>query len=225
MNKKISAPYLFFTILLILSLTSFKIAVSQDSMYQSARPVFVQASFLYNFPQSYGLTAGVYYPFRSVVKKHISKDGRMVTRQKDRFWGLEAAGYRYPYNYTGILLMPTVGVRHYVNRSFFYELSLGIGVLRTFYDGKVYEVSASGGVEEKSLFGRFYTTTHLSSAFNFLLQKPGNKIVAVQVKPSIWFQYPFESFIKPQVSLEAGIIYEINRRSTKTRETIKRLKK
>ena len=225
MSKIIHAPNLLFSTFLIGSLVSSITMFGQDSILTKARPVFVHASLLYDFPKSYGITTGVNFPFRSIEKKRISKNGRQSTMQKDKFWAIEAAVYRYPYNYTGVLLVPAIGTRHYVNRSFFYETSLGIGILRTFYDGKVYDVDASGNVQEKSVFGRFYATTHLSSAFNFLLQKFGDKTLALEIKPSIWVQYPFESFIKPHVSLEAGIKYEINERSTTSRQKVKHLRK
>jgi hypothetical protein len=198
---------------------------AQDTASRISRPVFAHASLLYDFPQSYGLTAGIDWPYKSIIKTHVTLNGNSTIKQKDRFFGLQAGFYRYPYNYTGVLLVPTMGSRHYVNERYFYETSLGIGVLRTFYDGKVYAVDALGNVTEKRFFGRFYATTHLASSFNFLLQKPGHKILALQVKPSLWFQYPFESSVKPHISLEAGIKYEINNRSTITRKTIKHVRK
>lgn len=225
MSKKINATTLISTLLLFFSFIGVETAFSQDSVFNSSKPVLLHGSLLYDFPQSFGITAGLTYPFRSIIKNRIFKNGSVFTKQKDKFWGIETAFYRYPYNYTGILLIPTIGSRHYVHQSFFYETSLGIGVFRTFYDGKVYEVDASGNVQEKPLFGRFYATTHLSSAFNFLVQKSGGKIVALQVKPSVWFQYPYESFIKPHVSLEAGITYQMGKRNIKTRNIIKHLRK
>jgi hypothetical protein len=99
---------------LIVSTISFKTTLGQDSTYKTFNPVFVGASFLYDFPKSYGITAAVNYPFASIVKDRISRDGRATTSQKNRFWGMEAGVYRYPYNYTGILLVPFIGVRHYV---------------------------------------------------------------------------------------------------------------
>ncbi len=206
---------------LLMFILSFKTAFGQDSIYKMSKPVFVDAMLLYDVPQSYGISADVSYPFSSIIKNRISKRGRLFTRQKDRFWGVAATAYRYPYNYTGVLLMPFVGTRHFVNTHIFFETSLGVGVLRSFYDGKVYEVDVSGNVTEKPIFGRFYVTTHLSWAFNLLIQKVGSKTLALQVRPSIWFQFPFESFIKPHLSLEAGIKYEINNRSVKCRTITK----
>jgi hypothetical protein len=181
-----------------------------DSTYKSLKPVFVHASLLYDFPQSYGITAGIDWPLKATIKRHISKKGPVVIKSKDLFFGILTGAYRYPLNYTGVLLVPTIGLRHNVRSSFFYETALGVGVLRTFYDGKVYAVDASGNVTEKSLFGRFYATTNISTAFNFRLHQQGYKTLALQIKPSVWFQYPYNSFIKPHVSLEAGIKYELN---------------
>jgi hypothetical protein len=212
------------SILVIVTLVA-NACFAQDTASRLSRPVFAQTSLFYDSPQSYGLSAGIDWPYKSIIKTYVSANGSSTIRQKERFFGLQTSFYRYPYNSTGVLLVPTIGSRHYVNSKFFYETTLGIGVLRTFYDGKVYAVDASGTVTEKSLFGRFYATTHLASSFNFLLQKPGHKILALQVKPSLWFQYPFESLIKPHISLEAGIKYEINNRSTITRKAIKHSRK
>jgi hypothetical protein len=226
MHLKPTSKRLPFTILVFSIIVGFSVpAFSQDSTYKSSRPVFIQTSLFYDFPQSYGITAGMNWPLKATIKSHISKNGDMVIKSKDLFFSLLTGVYRYPLNYTGVLLVPAIGIRHNVKRSFFYETSLGIGVLRTFYDGKVYQVNASGNVSEKSLFGRFYATTHLSTAFNFQLQKLGNRNMALQLKPSLWFQYPYNSFIKPHVSLEAGIKYELNSHSTNTRKIIKHMRK
>jgi len=211
--KNTNSIHLLITLTILVFLCSCTTAFTQDSTYKTLKPVFVQASLLYDFPQSYGVTAGIDFPLKSVIKNRVAKNGSESTIQKARFWGVLAGFYRYPYNYTGVLLMPTIGVRRPVFKSFFYESSLGIGVLRTFYDGKAYEVDAAGNVKEKSLFGRFYATTNLSFAFNFLLRNSAQNVLALQIKPSLWFQYPFDSFIKPHVSLEAGMKYEINTRS------------
>jgi len=192
-----------FTILLAVGTS----AQAQDS--SDNRPLFASASLFYDFPQAYGIMGSVSSPYRTIVRSRKSKDG--FTRRKDRFLAGEGGLYRYPLNYTGLLLLPGFGTRHYRNNSFFYETIINIGVLRTFYDGKVYEVDATGNVKEKKAFGRFYATTHLSTAFDFRI----NKVTFFEVKPSAWFQYPFDSFIKPHLSLQAGLTYELRRKILK----------
>ncbi len=225
MNKKIKATYLLLSTLVIISLFLSKTVYSQDSTYNILKPVFVQTSLLYDFPISYGITTGISYPLKSIVNKRILKNGKLHTKQKDMFWGGNLGVYRYPYNYTGVLVAPFIGMRHFTHKSFFLESSFSVGLLKTFYDGKVYQVDASGNVKEKSLFGRLYATTHFSSAFNFMLQKSRHPMLALQIKPTLWFQYPFNGFIKPHVSLEASIKYEINTQTTTIRTTTKYLKK
>lgn len=190
-----------------------KNGAAQDSSERKTKPIFTELMLLYDFPQSYGMTAGINYPLQSIIKNTISRKGKTFTKQKDIIVGVNAGFYRYPYNYTGVLFTPFIGFRHYVNPSLFHETSLGIGILRTFYDGIVYKVDAAGNISEENLFGRFYATTSFSWAVNFLLQRPNRSTMAIQLKPVFWLQYPYNSFIKPHVSLEAGIKYQIAKRS------------
>lgn len=190
-----------------------KNGAAQDSIHRFTKPIFTEVMLLYDFPESYGMTAGTSLPLQSLIKNTTSKKGKTFTKQRDIIVGANAGFYRYPYNYTGILLTPFIGFRHYVNPSFFHETTLGIGVLRTFYDGMIYKVDAGGNVNEENLFGRFYATTGFSWAANFLLQRPNRSIMTIQLKPTLWFQYPYDSFIKPHISLEAGIKYQIAERS------------
>lgn len=207
-NRRMSGLLIF----LILTLYC-KTGLTQDSA-KAIKPVFAEASLLYDFPESFGMTLGIQLPLRSIIKNTLSKSGKPFTKQKDIVAGLNAGFYRYPYNYTGVILLPSIGMRRYFHPSFFTEVSFGIGVLRSFYDGKVYKVDAAGNVSEAGLFGRFYATTNLGWSFHWLLNKPN---LVLQLKPSLWFQYPYNSFIKPHASLEAGIKYGIGRRNVLVR--------
>jgi len=198
---------------LILSFT--KTALAQDSSI-TTKPIFADASLLYDFPESFGMTVGIYLPLQSITKNFIYKNGKSITKQKDIVTGVNAGFYRYPYNYTGVIFSPFIAKRRYYHPSFFTETAVSIGMLRTFYDGKVYKVDASGNVTELGLFGRFYATTGFSYGFNWLLKSSQHNI-ALQLKPSLWFQYPYNSFIKPHASLEAGVKYEIAKRNVSVR--------
>lgn len=201
-----------------------KDGTAQDSSDRTAKPIFTEVMLLYDFPQSFGAAGGINLPLRSLIKKKNSRQGKPFIKPKDVIYGANAGFYRYPFNYTGVFFAPFIGFRHYVHPSLFHETTLGIGVLRTFYDGIVYKVDAAGNVSEANLFGRSYVTTSFSWAINFLLRKPGKSIMAVQVKPLLWLQYPYNSFIKPHIALEAGIKYELARKSVqvKTRTKYKR---
>ena len=197
-------------------------AFSQDSTGGIPKPVFAQLSLLYDFPQSFGLSGGLNLPIKSIDKTYSSKRGKGSAKQIDLIAGFNAGFYRYPYNYTGVFLAPFIGKRHYSSSTFFTESSISIGVLRTFYDGKVYKVDPAGNVTDAGLFGRFYATTSFAYSLNWV---PRNPNIALQLKPSFWFQYPYNSFIKPHASVEAGVKYEIGRRYVPVKRINKTVKR
>jgi hypothetical protein len=164
---------------------------------------------LYDFPESYGLTGSIDLPVKSITKKY--RRGGNDFFQKDIYLEGLLGFYRYPFNYTGVIVLPSIGIRYFKKENFFTELSAGIGLLRTFYDGKVYQVEPNGSVKELPLFGRNYAITNVSYGLNWQLNKTKQKILAFRIKPSLWFQYPYNSFIKAHLSVEAGISYELCR--------------
>jgi hypothetical protein len=185
---------------------------AQDSE-RITKAIFAEASLLYDFPQSYGLTAGINLPLRAVNTNIHSANGKTSTKSKDIIYGVNGGFYRYEFNYTGVFMTPFIGFRHYVHPFLFHETTFGIGLLRTFYDGVDYKVDAAGNVSEQDLYGRFYATTSFSWAINFLLRRPNRSIMAIQLKPVFWLQYPYNSFIKPHFSVVAGIKYQIAKKS------------
>lgn len=210
--KKRTIPVTGILIILILFLCATS-AFPQDSSAKISRPVYAVASLLYDFPESYGMTLGIQFPFQSINKELISRSAAGFTKRKDMITGFTTGFYRYPYNNTGIILSAFIASRRYYHRSLFTEIAVDLGMLRTFYDGRVYKVDAAGNIMERHLFGRFYATTGLSYSFDWLLSKTGEHNIALQLRPSLWFQYPYNSFIKPHASLEAGIKYEIAKKN------------
>ena len=200
------------------------IATGQDSLRYQQKPVFVQASLLYDFPEATGFTAGVSRTFASVIKTSTLKNGHVKSRQKDYFLSATGGFYRYPLNYTGVILIPSVGVRRVTN-FYYYEFAAGLGILRTFYDGKSYEVDALGNIKELSNFGRYFATANISYALGWQLRKPALQNFAIQFKPQLWFQFPYNSFVKPHVSIEAGIRYHFSNVSISTRVRTKQQNK
>ena len=208
-----------FTCLLATNVFFVVVATAQDSI--TKRPAYLYAAFLADFPESYGLSAGVAAPFASVLKKNVG-NGSITSKQKDYFVSLSSGFYRYPYNYTGLYFYPALGVHVNKNQSpAYHELAVGVGLLRTFYDGKVYEIDPSGNIKELPFFGRYYATANFSYTVGWQLQKHGLKQFDIMVKPSFWFQFPFNSFIKPHISMEAGVRYHFRDVSLRTRIRVK----
>jgi hypothetical protein len=184
------------------------VVLAQDSVVQMQKPVYIEASLLYDFPQSYGLTVAMNRPFRSVIKNKVYH-GKITSTQRDYFLEGGIGFYRYPFNHTGIFLFPLIGSRS-VHAFHYHQFAMGIGLLRTFYDGKVYEVERSGNVKELPLFGRYYAIANFSYAVGWQLKKPSLQRFSIQAKPQLWLQFPYNSFMKPHLSFEFGVRYHFS---------------
>ncbi|HEV7620268.1 MAG TPA: hypothetical protein VGO09_00970 [Flavisolibacter sp.] len=202
-------------LLFLLFLFNFS-SCAQDSL-SMGKPIFLYASLLYDFPTSYGIKTSAGMPIKSFIKKRKLENGNIQYKEKDLFISVTLGGYRYPLNYTGIFLMPGIGIRYYKSQKTFTEIAFELGMLRTFYDGRVYEVSANGTINTLPLFGRFYLLSGLSYALNFKLNEKKMNNLFIHIKPALWLQYPYNSFIKAHFSTEAGICYTIKTASNKNK--------
>jgi len=190
-------------VLLSLCLFCHLLACTQDSTSQ--RPVFLHAVANYDFAKSYGISAGVSIPFHSVISQKHHENLR--AGRKEEFISVESGIDRRPFAYTSAYFHVGAGVRFARSEQHFTELNFEQGVLRTFYDGRVYEEQPDGSIKELTLFGRTYARTGISCAQIWNISRETSNAWFILLKPSIWVQYPYNSFLKPHVSLQTGVSY------------------
>lgn len=195
------------TALLYTSLLVSLIANAQDSM-NTKKGVSLYGFLTYDFPNGYGFTIGGSIPFKSIGKSplHDSKSTKFIST--------ELGESRYPFAYTSIFANAGIGILYVRSPKHFTELCFHQGILRTVYDGKVYELDANGNVKEHRLAGRTYLTSGFSYSWNWTLSRANSNLWLIQFRPFAWAQYPYNSFLKFHFSLQAGISYCFrNRRS------------
>jgi hypothetical protein len=197
-------------------------ASSQDSL-NIKRPVLLHCLTTYDFPKSYGFTIGTSIPFHSIIKEKVHKDFKKQNSEKDEFISAELGGYRYPFAYTAIIVNAGIGIRYIKSTKHFTELSFNQGILRTTYDGKVYEVDQNGNIKERILYGRTYLATGFSYSLNWSLNNGNSNSWFIQLKPAIWIQYPYNSFLKLHFPLQAGISYRLQNKILRTRTKYRHL--
>ena len=181
---------------------------AQDSL-NIKRPVFLYGLTTFDFPKSYGFTIGTSIPFHSIVQEKTHKDLKKRNSEKDEFISAELGANRYPFAYTTIIVNAGIGIRYIKSTKRFTELSFNQGILRTAYDGKVYELDQNGNIKERILFGRSYLATGFFYSLNWSLNNGNSNLWFIQLKPAIWMQYPYNSFLKCHLSLQAGINYRL----------------
>ena len=186
----------------LLLLLSFPIiALSQDSLSIN-RPGFLYALAAYDIPKGFGFTIGASIPFRSVTNLKTGSE-------KSEFISSELGEYRYPFAYTSIFFDAGFGIEYIQSSKHFTALSFNQGLLRTIYDGKVYESDQNGNIKERKLYGRTYLITQCSYSLNYRVYKRNPNLWFIQLRPSAWLQYPYNSFLRLHFSLQAGISYSL----------------
>jgi hypothetical protein len=192
------------------------IATAQDSLRVST-PLLLHSLATYDLPGSYGLSMGISFPFHSVIKKNRNQDFTRENHDRINFVSAEFGEYRRPFAYTAIIFSAGIGARCSRSPNHFTELSFHQGVLRTIYDGDVYELQQDGSVKQLRFFGRTYLTSGFSYSWNWTLNQHNPGVCFFKLMPSLWAQYPYNSFIKLHSSLQAGITYRLKNISVRAR--------
>lgn len=185
------------TLLLLSSLPV--IASAQDSL-DIKKPVLLYGLVAYDVPKGFGSAIGASVPFHSVINLKTGS-------QKNEFISAELGGYRYPFAYTSIFFSAGLGIEYIRSSKHFTELSINQGLLRSIYDGKVYELTQDGSIKERKLYGRNYLITQFSYSVNYRMCNRNPNLWFIKLRPSTWLQYPYNSFLKIHFSLQAGISY------------------
>ncbi len=181
--------------------------LAAQEVNQLSLPVYTSASLFYDFPQSPGMAAEVQFPLNS---RHIfiNKKGKEKQKFRELVTTSNVGFYRYPFNNTGLFLQQSAGYRYHCSTPYFFECLLTVGALRTFYDGAVYSVSDEGAVTTLAHFGRWYAITGVTTLFGHDWERAKNPHpFAISVQPSLWIQYPYNSFVLPHFSVQLSLQY------------------
>ena len=186
-------------------------ANAQDSLPKVEMPLFIHGALFYDFPQSFGASAGIDFPVQIKTIFKI-KNGDTSVRNAAFVTGAGLGFYRYEFNHTGLMLSSFIGTRHIYSNASYFEHLWGLGVLRTFYDGIVYSVDAGGTIKQKNNYGRTYATIHFALAYGWdFTRSKKPKPFAIQLQPVLWFQFPYNGFVLPHGSLAIAIKYHFKK--------------
>lgn len=194
------------TVLLSTCLFLYAVAPAQDSVHVS-RPAFLSCLTTYDFPRSYGLLMMASVPFHSRIKQDASNSSHMKKSENDEIIFAEIGAQRRPFVYTAAFAKAGIGFRFIKSVNHFTELDFEQGIMRTIYDGEVYQLEPDGTLKQRALFGRTYATSGFSYSQNWSIDT--RNAWFVQLQPSMWIQYPYDCFLKLHLSLQVGISYHI----------------
>jgi hypothetical protein len=184
---------------------------AQEIVSKVSLPIDGYGSFYYDFPQSFGALAGIVVPVNNKLVTSIAKNGKKEEKNRDVIVAGDIGFYRYPFNNSGLFVTAGFGKRYHRRHPYYFKWLAKVGGLRTFYDGLVYSVDGNGNVIVLKNFGRYYALTGISAVFGYDFQRSKMpKSFALAFKPSVWVQYPYNSFILPHASCEVTFEYRFN---------------
>jgi len=185
---------------------------AQDSSRSVKMPLYLHSSFFYDFPQSFGISTGAEFPIKSKAITTQFKNGKKELRYRDLIAASDIGFYRYAFNNTGIYFFESVGKRYNKSSPYYFEWLIKVGVLRTFYDGEVYSVDDNGNVKILKNYGRYYALTGFTFVFGHNFERGAKpRPYSIEFKPSIWVQYPYNSFFLTHFSAEVSFKYHFKK--------------
>ncbi|MFC2090365.1 hypothetical protein ACFLT1_06270 [Bacteroidota bacterium] len=124
---------------------------------------------------------------------------------------LDVGLYSHPRNHTGLFMDLNFGYRKYLKSGFFFEESVGIGVLQSFLNSDdVYEVDESGNMSESSRAMPIDLLPSITLGLGYNLSKDGTNRNLIWMRPKIAWQIPHKISSLYHISLQIGFTHTIN---------------
>lgn len=124
---------------------------------------------------------------------------------------LDVGYYHHPRNHNGLFLDAHVGLRQYTRSGFFWEESIGIGILQTMLNGEdgVFTVGEEGTVERASALNEPDLMPSLTLGLGFDLTHKQEKRTLIWLRPKLYWQYPQKLTSVYHVAVQAGFSWQL----------------
>ena len=118
--------------------------------------------------------------------------------------------YHHTRYHTGIFLDVNVGHRRYYQSGWFYEQSIGVGVLASVLNSDgVYKVDEEGQVSDASRLNPIEFMPSITLGGGYDLSKEQNRRKLIWLRPKVFWQYPHKNASTFNVALQLGFTHTI----------------
>lgn len=119
--------------------------------------------------------------------------------------------YAHPRYHTGIFLDVNIGYRRYYDSGWFYEQSMGIGILEPILNtDAVYKVDENGNISDAPKHNPIEFMPSISLGLGYNFSTHDNKRNLVWLRPKVFWQYPHKNTSTFNVALQLGVTHTIN---------------
>lgn len=159
-----------------------------------------------------GFKIGAEMPIRTVQRTKAKANGK-IRIVENQLYGTLNMWFSHTKGFNNALVVNTEFAYRKIRKcGFKTEVGIGIGLMRTFLDGTTYEVDNEGSVSIDKWAGSYFFLPSLSCGigYNFENKHPNIPLTAT-LKPSLFFQTPFNSYSLPHIAVELGFSYKLKR--------------
>jgi hypothetical protein len=156
-----------------------------------------------------GLKLGVERPYKYTQIDKFRKN-KIKTLYKERYLSYSLGMYYHNNYHTNIFSQTEWLARRQKSKGFYYESSLGLGLSRTFVDGRTFSVSDDGEVEKIPMSGNWYALASLGGGIGYNAYLTKQKPYSVYLKFHFLFMFPYNAFITPRPTLGLGFNYNFS---------------
>jgi hypothetical protein len=153
-----------------------------------------------------GIKVGTTYTYYG-FKPRLRENGDSVIRQLVLLPNIGA--YWHFKNHYGLFLNGETGFRVVYPKGFFWQFEAGIGFLRTFLPGKVYEINDHGEVNRIVLAGSNQFMPSAGITFGKDIADRTKLLKAFYARIGGFLQYPYNTMWLPSITLELGITFNL----------------
>lgn len=154
-----------------------------------------------------GLKVGIEHSLWENSFQKTTSKGNQFNKKQSLFLSSNVGFYHHRRFHTALFVNGELGYRKVKKRGFKAEMLVGVGIMRTFLSGNTFSVLENGEIELQRGAGQYGFMPSLAVAFGKDLSFTKNRNWAFHIKPSIYFQVPYNHTILPHFALETGITY------------------
>lgn len=181
------------------------------SFGQSEKPVMIHVSYFGATATHPGLKVGLQHTLHRKDFEKFKRSGREVKKRKELLVTYHVGFFHHPRFNTTVFVNGEFGFRRVHKNGNKFEALLGIGALRTFLGADTYLVQDNGQVKRVRGAGQWGILPSLAIGFGKDLGFTKNKVWAYHLRPSVYFQIPYNHTFLPHFVLEAGVTYRLSK--------------
>ncbi|MFZ1748613.1 MAG: hypothetical protein WAU01_00400 [Saprospiraceae bacterium] len=210
-------------ITLIFTLATMKLGAQgfrNDSTVFKEMALPISLSYYGNYFIDPGFKIGIERPLFTIQKSRFKKKVKINQHQ---FFNTLNFGYFFTKEHNHTWFLNTeLGYRKTKKSGFKTEILLGVGYLRTFLTDETYDVDRSGNISIIKNAGSNYFMPSISFGVGYdNARNHPNFPMAFSFRPNLFFRYPYNSSVLPQLAVEMNVSYKMMMLRSKSRFTYK----